>query len=54
MKEIEIKPLTREAFAPFGDVIETENAHSFPSTAENAPATMTSPRSKPPAKRRGR
>lgn len=30
MKEIEIKPLTREAFAPFGDVIETENAHSFP------------------------
>lgn len=30
MKEIEIRPLTREAFAPFGDVIETENAHSFP------------------------
>ncbi|KOF19504.1 Ureidoglycolate hydrolase [Ensifer adhaerens] len=30
MKEIEIKPLTREAFAPFGDVIETENAYSFP------------------------
>ncbi|MGF6176298.1 ureidoglycolate lyase [Ensifer sp. 4252] len=30
MKEIVIKPLTREAFAPFGDVIETENAYSFP------------------------
>ncbi|MGE6782828.1 ureidoglycolate lyase [Ensifer adhaerens] len=30
MKEIVIQPLTREAFAPFGDVIETENAHNFP------------------------
>ena len=30
MREIFIQPLTREAFAPFGDVIETEGAHSFP------------------------
>lgn len=30
MKKIIIQPLTREAFAPFGDVIETENAHNFP------------------------
>ena len=30
MKEIVIQPLTREAFAPYGDVIETENAHNFP------------------------
>lgn len=30
MREIFVQPLTREAFAPFGDVIETEGAHSFP------------------------
>ncbi|MCA1439227.1 ureidoglycolate lyase [Ensifer sp. IC4062] len=30
MKEITIQQLTREAFAPFGDVIEMENARSFP------------------------
>lgn len=29
MKRIEAQPLTREAFAPFGDVIETEGADSF-------------------------
>ena len=27
MKTIDIRPLTREAFAPFGDVLETEGAH---------------------------
>ena len=36
MKEIVIQPLTREAFAPFGDVIETENAHNFPINGGNA------------------
>jgi ureidoglycolate lyase len=30
MREIFVQPLTREAFAPFGDVIEIEGAHSFP------------------------
>ena len=30
MREITIQPLTREAFRPFGDVIEIEGAHSFP------------------------
>ncbi len=30
LREITIQPLTREAFAPFGDVIEIEGAHSFP------------------------
>lgn len=30
MREIIIQPLIREAFAPFGDVIEMEGAHSFP------------------------
>ncbi|MEK1851040.1 MAG: ureidoglycolate lyase [Phyllobacterium sp.] len=30
MREILVQPLTREAFAPFGDVIEIEGAHSFP------------------------
>ncbi|MEK1886074.1 MAG: ureidoglycolate lyase [Phyllobacterium sp.] len=29
MREIRIKPLTRQAFAPFGDVIAVEGAHSF-------------------------
>ena len=29
MREVRIEPLTREAFAPFGDVIEMEGAHSF-------------------------
>lgn len=29
MKSIIAKPLTREAFSPFGDVIETEGAESF-------------------------
>lgn len=33
MKTIEIKPLTREAFAPFGDVIEMEGAANFPINA---------------------
>jgi ureidoglycolate lyase len=33
MKAITIQPLTREAFAPFGDVIETEGASSFPINA---------------------
>lgn len=36
MKEIVIQPLTREAFAPFGDVIETENANNFPINGGNA------------------
>ncbi|MZR31323.1 ureidoglycolate lyase [Sneathiella litorea] len=27
---LKIEPLTREAFAPFGDVIETEGAENFP------------------------
>ena len=30
MKTIRIEPLTREAFAPFGDVIETEGAQHYP------------------------
>ena len=30
MKTIWIEPLTRAAFAPFGDVIETEGAHHYP------------------------
>ena len=33
MKVIEIQPLTRAAFAPFGDVIEMEGAHSYPINA---------------------
>lgn len=30
VREITIQPLTREAFLPFGDVIEIEGANSFP------------------------
>ncbi len=30
LREITIQPLTRGAFAPFGDVIEIDGAHSFP------------------------
>ena len=33
MKTILIEPLTRAAFAPFGDVIETEGAHHYPINA---------------------
>ncbi len=33
MKTIDIQPLTREAFAPFGDVIETDGAPNFPINA---------------------
>ena len=33
MKTIDIRPLTREAFAPFGDVLETDGAQSFPINA---------------------
>lgn len=33
MKTIDIRPLTREAFAPFGDVLETDGAPSFPINA---------------------
>jgi ureidoglycolate lyase len=33
MKMINIRPLAREAFAPFGDVLETEGAPSFPINA---------------------
>jgi ureidoglycolate lyase len=33
MKTIDIEPLTREAFAPFGEVIEQEGASSFPINA---------------------
>lgn len=29
-KKLAIEPLTREAFAPFGEVIETEGAHHYP------------------------
>jgi ureidoglycolate lyase len=29
-RTIAIEPLTRDAFAPFGQVIETEGAHSYP------------------------
>jgi len=32
-RTIAIEPLTREAFAPFGQVIETEGAHSYPINA---------------------
>jgi ureidoglycolate lyase len=30
MKTVKIEPLTRAAFAPFGDIIETEGAHHYP------------------------
>jgi ureidoglycolate lyase len=30
MHRLEISPLTRAAFAPFGDVIETDGAHHYP------------------------
>lgn len=30
MREVRIEPLTREAYAPFGQVIETEGAEHFP------------------------
>jgi ureidoglycolate lyase len=33
MKTIDIRPLTREAFAPFGDVLVAEGAPSFPINA---------------------
>ncbi|WP_341487867.1 ureidoglycolate lyase [Pararhizobium sp. A13] len=33
MKTIDIRALTREAFAPFGEVLETEGAPSFPINA---------------------
>lgn len=33
MKTIKIQPLTRAAFAPFGDVIETDGAHHYPINA---------------------
>ena len=33
MREIEIRPLTSDAFAPFGEVIEMEGAHNFPINA---------------------
>jgi ureidoglycolate lyase len=33
MKTIKIQPLTRAAFAPFGDVIETEGAQHYPINA---------------------
>ena len=33
MKTIEIRPLTREAFAPFGQVIEQDGAPNFPINA---------------------
>ncbi|KND57761.1 Ureidoglycolate hydrolase [Candidatus Paraburkholderia schumanniana] len=33
MKTLTLKPLTREAFAPFGDVIELEGARHFPINA---------------------
>ena len=33
MKTIEMKPLTREAFAPFGQVIEQDGAPNFPINA---------------------
>lgn len=33
MKTIDIRTLTREAFAPFGEVLETEGAPSFPINA---------------------
>ena len=29
-RRLQVKPLTREAFKPFGDVIEIEGAHSYP------------------------
>lgn len=33
MKTIDIRPLTREAFAPFGEVLEAEGAPGFPINA---------------------
>ena len=33
MKEIEIRPLTRTGFAPFGEVIDMEGARNFPINA---------------------
>ena len=30
MTALVVKPLTRDAFAPFGDVIETDGAHHYP------------------------
>ena len=30
MKNIKIEPLTHAAFAPFGDVIETDGAYHYP------------------------
>ncbi len=33
MRRIEARPLTREAFAPYGDVIETQGAAHFPINA---------------------
>ncbi|EPE96753.1 ureidoglycolate lyase [Rhizobium grahamii] len=33
MKEIEVRPLSRAAFAPFGEVIEMEGADNFPINA---------------------
>ena len=33
MKTIDIRPLTREAFAPFGEVIERDGAQNFPINA---------------------
>ncbi|MFC3071764.1 ureidoglycolate lyase [Shinella pollutisoli] len=33
MRTVDIRPLTRDAFAPFGDVIEREGAASFPINA---------------------
>ena len=33
MREIEIRQLTSDAFAPFGEVIEMEGAHNFPINA---------------------
>ena len=43
MKTIRIEPLTRAAFAPFGDVIETEGAHHYPINSGNASASTTLP-----------
>lgn len=35
MKRIVIEPLTREAFAPFGQVIDTDGANHYPINANN-------------------